>query len=134
MNYPLYVHEIVDRFQGVVIENRKAIEVIREYDGPDTLIYVDPPYMAATRFRRREYTHETTDADHNELLSVLRESRSAIVLSGYRTDAYDAALSGWQSIEHDTITFRGARRVEVLWINPIAFEARRDLFAPRAVA
>jgi DNA adenine methylase len=134
MSYPNFVDDIVDRFQGIVIECRNAIDVIRDYDGPDTLLYIDPPYMAETRKMRREYLHETTDADHNELLSTLRESKSMIVLSGYRTDTYDVALRGWQTIEHDMITFRGARRVEVLWINPRALEIRQDLFSAPAIA
>ena len=35
------------RLQDVVIENKDCLDIIRERDGPDSLIYCDPPYFEA---------------------------------------------------------------------------------------
>lgn len=49
MNYPDALAAVVERLRGVVIMNRDAKEVMAAHDAPETLHYVDPPYMAATR-------------------------------------------------------------------------------------
>ncbi len=49
--YPAALRLIIDRLQGVVIENRDACEVMAQHDEPDVLHYVDPPYMPETRSR-----------------------------------------------------------------------------------
>jgi hypothetical protein len=48
-NYPDALRLIIDRLRNVVVECRPAIEVMRRNDAPDTLHYVDPPYMPETR-------------------------------------------------------------------------------------
>ena len=35
------------RLQDVIIENKDCLDIIRERDGPDSLIYCDPPYFEA---------------------------------------------------------------------------------------
>jgi DNA adenine methylase len=37
------------RLMTVQIDCRDALEVIRYWDSPDTLFYVDPPYVSETR-------------------------------------------------------------------------------------
>lgn len=78
-NYPDALEMIVDRLQGVVIEQRDAIDVMRAHDGADTVHYVDPPYVHATRsamrrntVTRKAYKHELTDADHEALVGHLQ--------------------------------------------------------------
>ncbi len=41
--------EVHGRLKRVVILNRPALEVIRQEDGPQTLFYLDPPYLHQTR-------------------------------------------------------------------------------------
>ena len=38
-----------ERLRGVQIENRPAVELIRKFNYPNVLIYLDPPYMPDTR-------------------------------------------------------------------------------------
>lgn len=63
------------RLKMAIIENRDALECIKYYDTPDTLLFVDPPYMHSTRdaatVSSGAYRHEMTDAQHAELLHVL---------------------------------------------------------------
>jgi DNA adenine methylase len=72
-HYPDCLDAIVNRLRGVVIENRPALEVIQQHDGPDTLHYVDPPYVHDTRKpgNEKNYKHELTDSDHRELAAAL---------------------------------------------------------------
>lgn len=47
--YPNEIAAFVERFQSVIIENKPAIEVIDNHDRHNTLFFVDPPYLHATR-------------------------------------------------------------------------------------
>lgn len=39
------LEEFADRFDDVVLENLDWTEVLKKYDGPDTVFYCDPPYL-----------------------------------------------------------------------------------------
>jgi DNA adenine methylase len=120
-NYPAGLAEVVQRFAGVVVENRDAKDVMAAHDGPDTLHYVDPPYVTATRSDAgADYAHEMTDEQHAELLAFLPTLAGKVVLSGYPHPAYDAALPGWRRVERKALADGARERVEVLWINPSA--------------
>lgn len=121
---PECVVAIVKRLQGVVIENRDFLEVIDQQDTPETLFYVDPPYLRATRDAGTDYRHELTDEQHKTLLERLCGLKGMAVLSGYPSRMYDAALSGWRRIEQQALA-EGARvRTEVLWISPACENAK----------
>lgn len=121
--YPDCVAAIGERFQGVLIENRPAIEVIGAHDSHDTLHFVDPPYIHATRTMRRGggYRHELTDRDHEKLIETLRAVDGMVVLCGYPNDLYDAALADW-ACHNTSARISGGRgtalRTEVVWLNP----------------
>lgn len=84
---------------------------------PHTLIYSDPPYVMATRRSGPRYRHEYTDEQHHELLSVLRQVPSLVMLSGYRCPMYDAALARWHRVDYPTLTRGGTWALESLWFN-----------------
>ncbi|WP_158873970.1 DNA adenine methylase [Antarcticirhabdus aurantiaca] len=125
-NYPEALGAIVDRLRGVTIEHRDAREVMAYNDRPDTLHYVDPPYVHATRSLRNpyckksRYRHELSDADHAELLAFLTHLTGMVVLSGNATALYDEALAGWKRVQTVAMADQQRRRLEVLWINPAA--------------
>ena len=125
---PDHLARVAARFQGVMIENRPALQVIDYWDRPEILFYVDPPYMPAVRelgSRGRAYKHEMTAADHAELLGLLRRLNGMVVVSGYACDLYDRALSGWRRVERQVAAAgnRGSvTRTECLWLNPRAAE------------
>ncbi|MBF0171759.1 MAG: DNA adenine methylase [Nitrospinae bacterium] len=112
----LAVHQ---RLRGVVIENRPALDLIRAHDGPETLFYCDPPYMASTRsayYSKRGYSHEMTDEDHEALAAVLHEVDGAVVLSGYPSPLYDRLYADWRRVETSARADKNRQRTEVLWI------------------
>lgn len=134
-NYPDSLEILVRRVQGVVIENRPAIEIMLQHDGPDTLHYVDPPYLPETRStksrksgeRYHAYRHEMTAGDHEALLEVLVSLKGMVVLSGYPSPMYEAALAGWRRIERDALADGARPRTEVLWFNHAEAGGSHDL-------
>lgn len=119
---------IAERFGGVIIEQRPALEVLKLYDGRDVLFYVDPPYLSD---RAKHYNHEMSCDDHATLLEALRGVTGKVVLSGYPHPTYDDALTGWRRLESAAYTDGGRPRTEVLWLNPVcssALDAERKQF------
>lgn len=84
--------------------------------GPDRLVYLDPPYIMASRTGGRLYRHELDDDAHRRLLSLARGLRCMVQLSGYRSDLYDLELADWRRIDFQAMTRRGMR-TECLWMN-----------------
>lgn len=131
--YPEHLGFVGERLSGVLIENRPAIQVLKDHDAESTLHYVDPPYVMDTRYKGaktgRIYRHEMTDLDHEELLKTLLELEGMVMLSGYPNEMYDDILAGWKRIETKAriSSYRGTdTRTECLWMNPAA--AQPDLF------
>ena len=120
LNYPHHVASFAERLRGVVIENRDAWQVMQTHDGPETLHYVDPPYMHETRNMQRgnaAYEYEMTVAGHETLLTNLQQLEGMVVLSGYRTDLYDDMLSTWLRVDREAKADGARSRVESLWLN-----------------
>lgn len=115
---------VVDRLKQAEIRNRPALEVIRYYNHPDCLLYVDPPYLLSTR-ARKYYRYEMTDEEHIALLEALRCHRGPVVLSGYAHPLYEEQLAGWYRATTPAVTEHGNTRVEVLWLNQQAVQARQ---------
>lgn len=114
------------RFAGVLIENRDAIQCMRDHDTVSTLHFVDPPYVHETRVetaKNSAYRFEMTNAQHAELLNTLKELRGAVIVCGYNSDLYNNALTGWKRLTRTTAANGSAgsvQRTECLWINPAA--------------
>lgn len=117
VNYPDSLAVVIERLRGVVILNRDAFKVMESHDGPDTLHYVDPPYLAETRDVGTDYAHEMTDDQHGALLAFLRTLKGHVVLSGYPHPSYDEALQGWTRIDRKALADGARERTEVLWVN-----------------
>jgi len=129
-SYPDQIPAFVERLRGVVIENRPALEVLAQYDKPDCLHYLDPPYPIATRTRSngRGYRHELDDAGHRELAVVARSLDGMVVISGYPSDLYDLELyPDWQRLERAQMAQENRSRTEVLWISPRARKLQLQL-------
>jgi DNA adenine methylase len=129
-SYPTALLAVAERFQQVLIEHRPAVDVLQQHDSVDTLHFVDPPYVHATRVMhpKEGYRHEMTDNDHAELLAVLTGLRGMVVLSGYATALYAEQLRGWEthSTQARIASGRGTGlRTEVVWLNP-AYSAAMD--------
>lgn len=119
-NYPKALKVIIQRLQGVVIENRDANEIMRHQDSSKTLHYVDPPYLHKTRYLKVKsgvYRYEMTDEQHIALAQTLHNLKGAVVLSGYRSDLYDSLYSDWTRIDTKAFADGALPRVECVWIS-----------------
>jgi len=116
------------RLKHVVIENRSFADLFPRYDSPDTLWYMDPPYLPRTRVSKEIYEHEMSHEQHELLLSLITKLSGMVVLSGYADSLYDDVLVGWGRKYKQTKCFCSgtpgtkADRTECLWINPLAQE------------
>ena len=123
---PRVILDAAERFRGVVVEQRDAVLVMQQHDGPETLHYVDPPYVHDTRAdsSRWNYRHEMKDDDHRRLAGCLLALKGYVVLSGYRCELYDELFAGWQRIDKETHADGARDRVESLWLNPAVSESQ----------
>ncbi|MCK5607686.1 DNA adenine methylase, partial [Candidatus Pacearchaeota archaeon] len=121
--YPKALEILIERLQGVVIENRPAGQILLANDSPETLHYIDPPYPMITRGANR-YRHEMADKDHRDLAGLLHDLRGMVIISGYPCSLYDVELfHKWQRIEKETFADGARERTEVLWLSPSASKA-----------
>ncbi|MDR1980985.1 MAG: DNA adenine methylase [Tannerellaceae bacterium] len=112
---------IAERLLRVQIENRPAIDVIKLYDGKETLFYCDPPYIHETRGDTKSYGYEMDNSAHRELAATLNAVEGLVALSNYECDLMEELYpSGkWTKIYSPVKTIHSTKdvRQEVLWVN-----------------
>ena len=129
-----------ERIRHVQIECRDALDILEEWDTPDTVFYCDPPYILDTRSQRKYYAIEPGDDYHNRLVDVLLQVRGAVILSGYDHPIYNrlSTEAGWKTDLYGAqavmqVVGKGGtkqKRVEVVYRNEraSAFAVRAPLF------
>lgn len=118
-----------ERLMGCTIENKPAVALLEGLStGPETVWYLDPPYMHSTRVQSAGYAHEMTDAEHEALARVCNGTTSTVVISGYASPEYEAWYDGWYRKTIDTVGWSSNSRTawrtprqEVLWCNKDVF-------------
>lgn len=123
-NLPHWIEDCAERLKQAQIECMPAVELVKRFNDPKVLIYADPPYLTSTRMPK-QYIHEMTDGEHEELLRVLLKHKGPVILSGYDNDMYNDYLRGWTKVSLHTTAERGKSRTEILWMN---FETQLRLF------
>src|SRR5690606_7299925 len=91
-----------ERMKTVMIDNRDFREVIRVYDGPHTLFYLDPPYIG----REKYYAGGFTGNDHRDLAEMLNRIKRKAVVSYYDHPLHEGLYPGWRRA-----TFQATRQV-----------------------
>lgn len=106
------------------VRNEDAAAVIRTFDSPTTLHYIDCPYLHETRATTDAYAFEMSYDEHDALLNVLLACKGKVMLSGYRSELYDQALHPPKWTRHDFDIANHAaggdskrRMTECLWVN-----------------
>jgi len=113
---PSFIADAAIRLKSVQIECKPALELIRAFNHPNVLIYVDPPYVLETR-ECKMYRYEMSDGQHIELLEELCKSKAMVMISGYDCDLYEQYLSGWRKVQTAARAQNNHRRTETLWMN-----------------
>jgi DNA adenine methylase len=125
------------RLSRVQIDSIDGVEAIRYWDTPDTVFYVDPPYIPESRadYQTVRYHHEFPLEDHQRLVGVLLQVKGKVLLSAYDHPAYrPLEEAGWVKVGRVTACHVFGRtrasgvsgpgsvaarapRTEVLWMN-----------------
>lgn len=106
-------------------DNRSYDKTVESYDGEDTLIYLDPPYLRETRKVDGGYAVDNSSQEfHEEVLSVALNAKGKVAISGYPSSLYEEHLADWRRVEWQTKATAGSQkkvgknvRTEVVWMN-----------------
>ncbi|MBQ0955662.1 DNA adenine methylase [Serratia symbiotica] len=124
--FPGNLAAVCQRLQGVIIENKDALAIMRAHDADTTLHYIDPPYVPETRVQgNRYYNHEMTVEGHEQLLTVAMTLSGMVMISGYESELYSDMLRGWKKETKGSriSAGRGTKvRTECLWINDLCMK------------
>ena len=109
------MYAAAQRLRNVYIENMDALECIIYYDTPNTLFYIDPPYIE----KGKPYTWSMDEEKHRKLLGLLLNVDGFIVLSCVENDLYSNILgsNGWISKQLRTKTMKNSHINEEIWMN-----------------
>lgn len=115
---------IADRVTKAIILCSDFTDVIKTWDEPDTLMYIDPPYLHSTRSEGATecYENELTVEDHINLLHLVKNARAKIIISGYSSALYNRNLKNWRCkkknvANHSSQSKTKERRIEAIWFN-----------------
>lgn len=109
---------LTDRLKGVQIENRPAVQLIREVNFKNVLIYADPPYVISSRScKRSQYRFEMSDNDHIDLLDQLLVHKGPVIISGYDNPIYNEMLSKWNREDIIARKQTAGKGIEIIWMN-----------------
>ncbi len=90
-----------DRLRHVQIENLSYDDCIQRYEGPEALIYADPPYVGTEQVYAEGGFNE---ADHRRLAELLHATPAKVVLSYEEHPLVEELYQGWRKV-----TFQAAR-------------------------
>jgi DNA adenine methylase len=74
------------RLKNVQIENQDWAAILRDFDTPGTVFYMDPPYIDAYGGC---YRHEMSKQDHQRMLESIFKLQGFVALSAYPNNLYD---------------------------------------------
>lgn len=111
--------EIAERLLRVQIENRPASDLIRLYDGKNTLFYCDPPYLHETRGDSKAYGFELEEGEHIDLAALLHGCKGKVAISGYRNPLMDKLYKSWRRYDARPKHCHSIKKVrqECVWMN-----------------
>jgi DNA adenine methylase len=126
-----YWHQRLTRVQ---LDSIDALKCIQYWDTPDTLFYIDPPYVLETR-KDKAYDKDVDDSHHQTLVQLLLNIKGKAVVSGYEHSIYKPLEeAGWHKVTIPTVAHAAGKtrnsglqgmstnlakvpRVEVIWSN-----------------
>jgi site-specific DNA-adenine methylase len=102
---------------GVELVEGDAIAYLESFEFTgDELVYLDPPYLPATRRKARVYRYDYSTEQHERLLAMVQTLPCMVMISGYTSDLYDTCLQGWNKMKFMTNSQVGLRE-ECVWFN-----------------
>lgn len=129
--YPDCIQLFCKRLKNVMLENKDGMEVIKIYDTPETLHYVDPPYVTSTWNKNDKKAYKTilTNEYHIKLLELLKTVQGYVFISGYDNEIYKDMLADWHKEQIETKNQNNNKRIETIWISPRTWNALNDQYS-----
>lgn len=131
------VFRVAERLKNVVIESLDYKKVIEKYNSPDTLFYLDPPYLLDSGRQAEYYPSEDWRSieKHRELFEIVSSVEGKVVISYYPHPTLEEWYSkerGWywdyKEVTITTTVNSRPKRTEWLIMNfDWKREARRQL-------
>lgn len=83
------------RFKDVIIEHMDWEKVLLDYDGPDAVFYLDPPYVDTYN---GAYSKDQVMSieKHRHMLDIIQDLQGFVALSGYPNPLYDSYKWGYK--------------------------------------
>ena len=108
------------RLKNAQIEQREAIDLIQTCHHPNTLFYVDPPYLGSTRPGILYGCEMMDEESHRQLAEVLHGLEGMVILSGGDSELYKELYKDWRLETREALGEQHKRYIECLWISPNA--------------
>ena len=89
-----------EKLNGVQVFNRCALDIIAKFDCPETIFYLDPPYINTDCKHYKGYTED----DYRTLLTILANTKAKYVLSSYKNEILEQFINTVGN-EHINITY-----------------------------
>lgn len=130
--YQDHLKLFTERLLNVTIEKTDALKLMKDNDGPDSLIYADPPYLVRRRMDHGYKQEMKTGSEHENFLNLCLSLQAKVVISHYECDLYNDLLKDWTKVSKKATT--GARTkgkcsaTEVLYLNPQCFNQQLTIF------
>lgn len=120
--------ECFDRLSDVYIGCEDSLDFIDRWDSPQTLFYLDPPYLGADQGHYGGYSIEDCAA----LCRTLDNAQGSYILSNYSQDVYPSSAEKVVEIEAVMSASGGKhradkKRIEKLWILDRSDGMRADI-------
>lgn len=145
ISYSGFIPLFCERLQGVVLENRPAVDILIKMDKPDALHYIDPPYPFSSRkvgngtTPAHRYRHEMTDRDHERLAEVVHSLKGMVIISSYPGVLYERLYRGWQTVSWEGGQYAGGTgkaasryRTEMVYMNDACYNQQKQARLPLA--
>lgn len=95
-----FLPKVQERLRQVIIERRDFEPLIKTYDRPDALFYLDPPYVGTEGHYAVAFGHE----DHLRLAALLKSIKGCFVLSYGDNPLVRELYNGWCNIHNTSRT------------------------------
>lgn len=108
------LYEAKQRLDGVYIECDDALNLIKKWDRPGVLFYLDPPYPNTEMGHYAGYTQ----ADFQALIDLIQVSKGSFVLSCYPNEAVPSDWQRYDFIKNCDIKRAKTRKkvTECVWV------------------
>lgn len=101
-----------------LVKSDAAVFLTRYPFQGDEFLYVDPPYLAATRrSAKAPYRDDYSEAQHIELLEILLRAPCNVMVSGYWSELYAEYLKDWRPLSFHLRKRSGETAQEWVWMN-----------------